>query len=100
MKIEILYFEGCPNHEPTVQRVRQIVDVLSVEATVTLRQVEASDDLAALGFCGSPTVLVNGQDIDPAQRDGATYGFGCRTFDGQGVPGDAMIEAAVREAAG
>lgn len=100
MKIDVLYFEGCPNHVPTVQRVKEVVDQLGIVAEVNKVEVTQHDDPAALKFIGSPTVLVAGQDIDPGQRDGANYGFCCRTFDGAGVPSVQMLARALREAAG
>lgn len=100
MKIEVLYFEGCPNHPPTVERVKQVVNRLGIPADVREVELTQDDDPVALKFIGSPTVLINGQDIDPAQREGAGYGFGCRTFGGAGVPPVEMIEQAVREASG
>lgn len=98
MKIELLYFTGCPNHEPTAARVRQVVERLGVEADIDEVEVTAEDDPAALKFLGSPTVLINGRDLDPAQRDGVRYGFSCRMFAGQGLPSETMIEQAIREA--
>ncbi|MBI1367133.1 MAG: hypothetical protein GC162_00615 [Planctomycetes bacterium] len=100
MRIDILYFEGCPNHEPTVQCVRRIARRLGIEAPVHEVEVTPSDDPAALKFLGSPTVLIDGRDIDPACREGASYGFGCRTFAGIGMPDDTLIEQAIREALG
>jgi len=98
MKIDVLYFAGCPNHKPTVERVRQVINRLGVAADVREVELTQDDDPAAMKFIGSPTVLIDGRDIDPSQRAGAGYGFGCRTFDGAGVPPVEMIEQAVREA--
>lgn len=97
MKIKVLYFEGCPNHRPTLERVKQIIDRLGVTVDVGEVELTQNDDPVAMKFIGSPTVLIDGQDIDPAQREGASYGFGCRTFGGAGVPPVEMIERAVRE---
>ena len=99
MKVQVLYFTGCPNHGPTVQRVREIVRRLDIDAQISEVAVTAHDDPAAMAFIGSPTVLVDGRDIDPAQRQSPDYAFGCHTYNGQGVPPAAMIEAALREAA-
>lgn len=100
MKIDVLYFQGCPNHAPTVQRVKEVLDQLGIAAEVNEVEVTQHDDPAALKFIGSPTVLVAGQDIDPGQREGANYGFCCRTYDGAGMPSVQMLAQAVREAAG
>lgn len=98
MKIDVLYFAGCPNHEPTVRRVREIVVRLGIVATVNEIEVRQGDDLDKLRFAGSPTVLVNDQDIDPEVRTHASYRLGCRMFDGAGVPPAEMIERAIRNA--
>jgi len=95
MKIDVLYFEGCPNHQPTVQRVREVLYRLGMVAEVRQIEVTQDDDPGALKFLGSPTVLIDGEDIDPVQRRGATYGLGCRTFGGKGIPPESMIAAAL-----
>lgn len=100
MKIDVLYFDGCPNHTPTVQRVKQVLSRLGIGAEVNEVEVTQEDDSVALKFVGSPTVLIDGRDIDPTQRSGANYGFGCRTFGGAGMPSIEMVEQAVQEAAG
>lgn len=98
MKVDILYFHGCPNHQPTVQRVRDVINRLGITAEVREVELTPNDDPVAMKFIGSPTVLIDGQDVDPAQRTGAHYGFGCRTYGGAGTPPTQMIERAVREA--
>lgn len=98
MKIDVLYFQGCPNHKPTVERVRQVIDRLGVTAEIREVELTQDSDPAAMKFLGSPTILIDGLDIDPAQREGDSYGFGCRTFGGAGMPAVEMIERAVSEA--
>jgi len=98
MKIDVLYFAGCPKHKPTVQRVSEVVHRLGIDARVNEIEVKQGDDPKALRFAGSPTVLVNGRDIDPVAQSNVSYGFGCRMFGGAGVPPVEMIEQALREA--
>lgn len=98
MKIQVLYFAGCPNHEPTLVLVRRAIQILGVDAMIDELEVTDLDDPAALKFVGSPTVLIDGQDIDPVPQDRGGYGFGCRTYNGNGVPSEAMIESALRVA--
>ncbi len=68
MKISILYFEGCPNHRPVVEMAGRLVNEHGLAAH--LEEVEiASDDVVRRRFLGSPTVQVDGVDIEPAARD-------------------------------
>ena len=68
MRVEIFYFSGCPNHAPAVDCVR---DVLAQEDTAAeMVEVEVKDVATAqrVGFLGSPTIRVDGQDVEPAAR--------------------------------
>jgi hypothetical protein len=65
MKIEVLYFDGCPNHMTAVEQVRQLLAEEGVPAEVL--EVNVSDESIAqkVGFLGSPSVRVNGLDVEP-----------------------------------
>jgi hypothetical protein len=97
MQIDILYFEGCPNHAPTVARVTQIAAEMGL--TVSLREVQITtpEEAQQRRFLGSPTVFVNGVDIDPQARQQAHYGLSCRVYPGvSGLPPDDMIRTALQ----
>src|SRR5450759_1037351 len=102
MKTEILYFEGCPNHRPAVERVREVLKEEGLTAEVV--EVNVSDEAAArpLGFLGSPTIRVNGLDVEPPARSSKQFGMLCRTYteDGrrEGLPSRELIRKALREA--
>jgi hypothetical protein len=99
MTIELLYFEGCPNHLPAAERVRAVV---KQEGFCTeISEIEVKDESAAkaLRFPGSPTIRVNGLDIEPALRGSSETGFACRRYPG-GIPSEEMIRVALREARG
>ena len=58
MKIELLYFDGCPNYEALVPRLRAILEREGIETDVELRRVDTQEQAARLGFLGSPTVRI------------------------------------------
>jgi hypothetical protein len=101
MRIEVLYFDGCPNHRPAIERVRQVLaeDGLSAEIV----EVNVSEPLIAqeVGFLGSPSIRVNGLDVEPEARRVHTYGIMCRTYavNGrrEGLPSPEMLRRAIRE---
>lgn len=98
MTIEVLYFDGCPNHEPAVARVREVLESLGIEATVREVRVATPEDAQRLEFPGSPTIRVNGVDIEPAARQGRDFAMGCRRYGNSGVPPRELIESAIRDA--
>jgi hypothetical protein len=75
-----LYFEGCPNHHEAVALVQRVVDELGAPATV--RQVDVPDAEAAeqSQFLGSPSIRINGTDIEPGAEERTDFGHSCRVF--------------------
>jgi copper chaperone CopZ len=104
MKIEVLYFDGCPNHKPTVERVREVLQQEGISAEVS--EVHIRDDAAAqaAGFLGSPSIRVNALDMEPAARSLKDFGMMCRTYAEHGrrvgLPPRELIQAALQEAVG
>ncbi len=102
MRVEILYFSGCPNHGPAVNCVREVLAEEDTQAEIV--EVEVADLAAAhrIGLLGSPTIRVDGQDVEPAARTERAFGLSCRIYidNGRraGVPPPEWIRAAVREA--
>ena len=99
MKIELLYIEGCPNVTATLDRVNDILRQRGFDSTVDEIMVGDYDTAVAMRFLGSPTVRINGLDIEPSARQRTTFGMMCRTYEGSGVPSKKLIERAITKAA-
>ena len=88
MKVEVLYFDGCPTYKT---------------AENTLREVLAEGSEERLRFPGSPTIRVGGEDLFPVfERE--DWRLGCRVYatpEGlKGSPTAEMLrEALTKEAA-
>ena len=96
MRIEVLYFEGCPNYLLAVDRLRTVLAREGLRAELIEIGVKDDSDAKALKFFGSPTIRVNGLDIEASSRQVSETGFACRCYPG-GLPSEEMIRAAVRE---
>ncbi len=100
MNVEVLYFEGCPNHQPAVERVQAVLHEEGISSQI--RQVEVPDSETAnrLRFLGSPSIRVNGVDVEPSAVESESFGLMCRTYqDGcchSGVPSLEVIRQAIR----
>ena len=99
MKIEVLYFDGCPNYSPAVDRLRTVLAGEGLHAEVIEIEVRDESAAKALKFLGSPTIRVNGLDIEDSSRQISETSFACRCYPG-GLPSEEMIRTAVREARG
>ena len=103
VKVDFLYYEDCPSHEEALKRLHQILSVEGIEAKIEITKVETIEEAVRLHFIGSPTILVNGEDIDPPPSD-AYYALACRTYrleDGRfsPLPSLEMIRSALGAAA-
>ena len=80
VKIEVLYFEGCPGYERVLPSLRAIADDLGVQAEIELQPVETPADAERLRFLGSPTVRVDGEDVEPGAAGRSDFGLKCRLY--------------------
>jgi hypothetical protein len=88
----------CPNAQPTIDLVRYVVASHGWDASVEAIVVTAPEEASRLGFLGSPTVQVDGCDVDPAARGSTDFAMACRLYGSSGIPPSAMIVAAIRDA--
>ena len=104
MKVEILYFAGCPNRPPAVGHVLEALQQEGVSAELVEVEVNDAATACVTGFPGSPTIRIDGRDVESAARSTQAFGLMCRTYidDGYraGVPPIEWIRSAVREARG
>ncbi len=80
MRVELLWWEGCPSHP---QALDELKDVLRSEGLdpegVQLREVESDEQAARERFPGSPTIRVDGADVLPP-GEGEPFGLTCRIY--------------------
>jgi hypothetical protein len=97
-RVEILYFEGCPNHEPARALVERLARELRVEPEIELVQVPDPEAAVMLRFLGSPTVRVNGVDVEPGAEERRDFAFSCRIYRSDGGTSEQPAERWVRDA--
>ena len=102
LRIDFLYWEGCPSHEEALQRLRAVLAEEGIAAEVRVIHVDTEELARALAFPGSPTIRVEGRDVQP-QTAGADGRLTCRLYlldDGRPspLPSAEMLRRAVRAA--
>lgn len=93
MKVQLLAFNGCPNVSETRMRSEKVLLELRVSATVEEVDVQSSDLTAAFRGWPSPTVLLDGQDLEGLRPAG---NIECRLYAGGGAPDEEVIRRGVR----
>jgi hypothetical protein len=96
--IELLYFDGCPGHEQVLSVLRRLAHQRG--ARLVLRPVDTPEDAERERFLGSPTVRVDGRDVDRGAATRTDFGLKCRIYrsaeHGQSaVPPESWIRAAL-----
>ena len=103
MKIEVLHFDDCPNHEPAVKLVQEVLREEGISAEVSEVNVSNAAAAQALDFIGSPSIRINGLDVEPDARTSKEFGMMCRTYLDAGkrvrMPSRELIRSALRGAA-
>jgi hypothetical protein len=97
-RVEILYFDGCPNHEPARALVERLAAQLRIEPEIRLVEVADPEAAVALRFLGSPTVRVNGVDVEPGAAERRDFALSCRIYRSEGRVAEQPQESWVREA--
>ena len=99
MRIEVLYVSNCPNHAVALERLREILSAENFKKTVTEILVRDAEMAQSLRFPGSPTIRINGQDVEPQSGKDTTFGLMCRLYsDGSGAPSTQRLRAAIEAA--
>jgi hypothetical protein len=96
--LEILYFEGCPNTEPARALVERLAAQLGIEPEIVLVEVADPDAAVAMRFLGSPTVRVDGVDVEPGAEQRRDFALSCRIYGGERGASEQPDERWVREA--
>jgi len=97
-KVEFLYFKSCPGHKQALINLKAALRESGITADLTLVEVATEAQAERLGFQGSPSIRVNGKDLD-GRDEGHSYG--CRVYQVDGkitpTPTKDFIERKLRE---
>ena len=102
MRVRFLYYEECPSYEQALERLREVMAEEGISRDVEVIEVETEERARQLRFVGSPTIRVDGQDID--SPGDPRYGLTCRAYRLEDdrispLPSREMIRHALRSAA-
>ena len=98
--IELLYWEGCPSHPEAKALLEQVLTELGRDDPIVMTEVKSDEEAERLRFPGSPTIRVDGRDIDAMGANGRPS-LTCRIYhlpNGRvsPVPSREQMEAALR----
>lgn len=101
VQVELLYFDGCPSYRALRPRVEQMLAERGL-AGLELVPITSAEEAEARRFLGSPTLRVQGRDVEPGAEGRTDFGMTCRIYrSAEGLrptPSDDVIGAALDRA--
>ena len=85
MKVELYYFDSCPSYLKALKNAREALRLEGLPEDIALIAVESDADAQAKRFIGSPTIRINGVDVEGPEAEENGYGFGCRLYANNGA---------------
>ena len=77
MRIELLYFDSCPSYKQALANIKAALKEKNLQAELILINVESEGKAEKVGFQGSPSVRINGKDLEGRDEG---FSFSCRLY--------------------
>jgi hypothetical protein len=75
-QVRVLYTDGCPNASTVIDIIERVANDSGIPVIVDRVLVTSQEQAMKLRCLGSPTIQINGLDIDPFARGSAAFGLG------------------------
>jgi hypothetical protein len=98
LSIDLLYYEDCPHYEEAAQALREVLEEEDVAAEVHMVTIAPGEDAEIWGFIGSPTIHINGQDLEAEVYKETPYQGHCRVYIYKNKPCEFPPKEMIREA--
>ncbi|MFI5259745.1 MAG: hypothetical protein ACHQ01_09080 [Candidatus Limnocylindrales bacterium] len=93
LRVELLVVEDCPHLDQAYRDLETVLRRGIIEVPIQVVFLASPDDAEFLGFQGSPTIRIDGEDVVP--QPGLPVALGCRIYRDAGgkMLGSPPIEA-------
>jgi hypothetical protein len=102
--IEVLYVQDCPHYPGTLARVERVRAELGIDTELRITMIVDQAAAEQARFAGSPTVRVDGRDVEPGSEPATDYTVACRLYLLEhrfaGQPEERWVRDALRRTAG
>jgi hypothetical protein len=79
-RVELLWWQECPSWERALAMLRDAMDEAGLDPdSVEVREINTERAAGSEGFVGSPTIRVDGVDVQPPP-EGESPGLACRVY--------------------
>jgi len=98
IKIELLHTKDCPYWKEALKTIIEIINEYKIDAELKAITIGGIRKAEKYSFPGSPTIRINGVDIDPKYKGGIGLGYRIYFYNGKpyGYPPRKMIITALK----
>jgi hypothetical protein len=75
IQVRVLFTDGCPNASPVIDLIEKVANGHRYSGVVDRVLVASQENAVKLRCLGSPTIRINGLDIDPFTRGSVAFGL-------------------------
>lgn len=98
IRIELRYFEGCPSYKTAWSDLLDVITESGIDACIRPVNVDSPERAETLGFAGSPSITIEGKDLEGYRGPSV---MACRVYrenEGRGWPSKALLKQRLKEA--
>jgi hypothetical protein len=78
MRVELLWWEGCPSYPETLADLRETLITAGYPDDVEMVEIQSDEQARRERFPGSPTIRIDGKDLFPAESE--PHSLTCRVY--------------------
>ncbi len=79
-QVELFYFEGCPSWEQALHNLEEALRLEGLMLPVSRMLITSAEDAQAQRFLGSPTIRVDGEDVEGSAAKEQAFALTCRLY--------------------
>ncbi len=80
MRTEFLYFDGCPHHETALTNLKEVLSEAGLKEKIEIINIRSPEDVTTRRFLGSPSIRINGRDLEITEDETTEYSMRCRRY--------------------
>ena len=84
MNVELYYFKDCPAYPTAAANLKAALRAEGLPENIEMVEVTSEEDAQRKRFIGSPTIRIDGVDLEGPEAEAKGYGYGCRVYSGSG----------------
>jgi peroxiredoxin len=79
VRIELLFWAECPSYPEAKELLEQVLEERGIEVPIEMHEVRTHEEADELAFPGSPTIRIDGRDVDPVGAE-SPPALTCRVY--------------------